>query len=209
MLTALLPGLREVRGPLIIGYAYLFALYLLAGGLFDDPGQSSVELIRRIDEVFGLLGRAAALLTLSFAAYLLGVLVYFPSSSAEVRGVLRRIPGGVRRSLLDLEPGLSGKPYLERVRQERHLRADAKTQLTMNTSVGLEWGRLSAEADLRVNLALALIILSAICLTLEPMWVAAPVAIFAILLFVRTAPTIDEAEGLALEIRRHGSFGFN
>src|SRR5687768_7664884 len=74
MLAGLLPGLRQVRTPLAVGYMWLLVLWLLfADDLPRNPTDGS--LISRVFELGGFFGKAAVVATLSFVAYLIGSLI--------------------------------------------------------------------------------------------------------------------------------------
>jgi hypothetical protein len=71
--SALIPGLREIRGPLLAGYLWILAIWLLLGDRL--PSNESGEVFERLweaGEAVGPIGRAAAL---SVVAYLIGALV--------------------------------------------------------------------------------------------------------------------------------------
>jgi hypothetical protein len=72
-ITQLLPGLRDVRGPLIAGYLWLFAGWLLLAGHLPDRDAAGVY--TRSFEVGDALGRAGLAAAASIAAYLLGSLL--------------------------------------------------------------------------------------------------------------------------------------
>ncbi len=72
-ITQLLPGLRDVRGPLIAGYLWLFAGWLLLAGHLPDRDAAGVY--ARSFEVGDVLGRAGLAAAVSIAAYLLGSLL--------------------------------------------------------------------------------------------------------------------------------------
>ncbi|MGX1135666.1 hypothetical protein RKD49_007856 [Streptomyces glaucescens] len=71
MLTSLLPGLRELRTPLAIGYLYLLSLFLLVGNQIPTKAEAQHPL----DLLYGIVGwtgKPAALAVGTFAAYLVG-----------------------------------------------------------------------------------------------------------------------------------------
>jgi hypothetical protein len=71
MLATALPGVREVRTPLTIGYGYLLALWLYA---YDELPHSLEELEALTPALAWLISTSttAAILAISFAAYILG-----------------------------------------------------------------------------------------------------------------------------------------
>jgi hypothetical protein len=72
-ITQLLPGLRDVRGPLIAGYLWLFAAWLLLGGHLPD--RNTAEVYSHAFEVGDALGRVGIAAVVSIAAYLVGSLL--------------------------------------------------------------------------------------------------------------------------------------
>jgi hypothetical protein len=74
LLTNLLPGVREFRTPLTVGYLWLLALWIWLGD--DLPSETDARgLLQRVYEFGNLFPQAALLAALSFVAYLIGVLV--------------------------------------------------------------------------------------------------------------------------------------
>lgn len=71
MLAAILPGLRDLRTPLVAGYLYLLlAWLLLRDSVFRSAANS--EWGQRLSELSNLLGVSATAAAVSFAAYLVG-----------------------------------------------------------------------------------------------------------------------------------------
>jgi hypothetical protein len=71
--SALIPGIREIRGPLLGGYLWMLAIWLSIGDRLPTSKSSPVfERLWEAGEVLGPIGRAAAV---SVVAYLLGELV--------------------------------------------------------------------------------------------------------------------------------------
>lgn len=84
-----MPGLRDLRTPLINGYLWLAAIWVAAEqfGAVPDPQTSFVK---RLTQLLDLEGPAAKLVVLSFSAYILGGLVAVrtigPGSRADSAG---------------------------------------------------------------------------------------------------------------------------
>lgn len=104
MLTSLLPGLREVRGPLTVGYLWLLALWLA----FPDwlPELAKVRPFADISRVLPLVGEGVVLSLVTFLAYLIGAFLYV-DIQARAGGLLQGVfhpkttpvSAAVRRSL--------------------------------------------------------------------------------------------------------------
>jgi hypothetical protein len=75
MLASLLPGLREVRTPLAIGYVWLIGLWLLFADKVPMKVPAQDGLVRHVFEAGSFLGQGVLLTVVSFSAYLLGSLV--------------------------------------------------------------------------------------------------------------------------------------
>lgn len=94
MLSSILPGLRELRTPLAVGYLWLLFLYLV---LTDRlPQRLSDGPVSRMDALQGLLGQGFTLTALTFIAYVLGILVGFSPFLPPLRSY-PRIVHRVRR----------------------------------------------------------------------------------------------------------------
>lgn len=71
--SALIPGLREIRGPLLAGYLWILAIWLLLGDQLPNSQSNEVfERLWKAGEAIGPIGRAAAI---SVVAYLIGALI--------------------------------------------------------------------------------------------------------------------------------------
>ena len=71
-LAQLLPGLREVRAPLISGYLWLFAAWLLLASHLPTPGDG--QPYGHVFDVAGAIGQVGVITVASVAAYLVGSL---------------------------------------------------------------------------------------------------------------------------------------
>ena len=74
MLANVLPGLREFRTPLAVGWTWLLALWIALRHLLP-PRDTSVGLVQDVLGVTTFLGEATVLAVLAFVAYLLGSLL--------------------------------------------------------------------------------------------------------------------------------------
>jgi hypothetical protein len=78
MLASLLPGLRDVRTPLTVGYLWLLTAWLVFGEQLPKSRASGNGLVAQLFDLGGLLGKAAPIAALSFTAYLLGAILTIP-----------------------------------------------------------------------------------------------------------------------------------
>jgi hypothetical protein len=203
VLASLLPGLRELRTPLAIGYLYALALYLFFRDSIPTTAEASGHL-KPLYDVVHWLGKPAALAAGAFLAYLMGSVLQVPaaqvshwlrtalskhphpSSTRERAGRLDYLDSTVTRALgkWDLTPDAAlslGQYCGNRIRralaqnnspglEERfeaavgHLLEDLpqlRTRLyTASKDMYGDYDRLSAEADFKVNVGLAGILLS-------------------------------------------------
>ena len=72
MLASLLPGLRDLRTPLAVGYLWVVALWLLLHDWWPESVEAATGPTKFLYELSALLGSAATLAALSFVVYLLG-----------------------------------------------------------------------------------------------------------------------------------------
>ena len=87
MLAALLPGLRDLRTPLAVGYLLLVVIWLLIHDRLPT-GESATGLIADVIDVSQALGQVSVLAALTFVAYLLGMI--FAQLLAFTGRLLRR-----------------------------------------------------------------------------------------------------------------------
>jgi hypothetical protein len=95
-ITQLLPGLRDVRGPLIAGYLWLFAGWLLLADRL--PHRGTDDIYRHAFEVGEALGRVGLAAVVSVAAYLIGSLqqAIIGSIDSTYESLKQRIPSWIR-----------------------------------------------------------------------------------------------------------------
>lgn len=74
MLASVLPGLRDLRVPLTSGFLWLVAIWLIFRDMIPTADDAA-GLAKSIYVLFGALGSAALLATLTFVAYLLGIVL--------------------------------------------------------------------------------------------------------------------------------------
>lgn len=73
LLSSLVPGLRDLRTPLAVGYIWIAVLWILSPELPSTV--TSNDLLNRVSQLGATVGPGGQLAALSFAAYLLGVLL--------------------------------------------------------------------------------------------------------------------------------------
>lgn len=185
MLASLLPGLRDVRTPLTVGYLYLLGGWLLAADRIPRVRPPEDGLVSRLFDLSTILGPAAVVAALSFGAYVLGALLSVPIERGFGRLLLyrlsRRIGVDARQTdsqlakLLDrevkrIEENSEGQPPAARdqlrkdvTRARRTSAAELRVRLLVaNQEMYGEYDRLSAEAEFRLNICLPLTLLGAI-----------------------------------------------
>lgn len=95
MLVTLLPGVREIRTPLAVGYTWLLALWLAIGHRIPEPDQASglVADVYRLAHATGLVATGIAV---SVGAYIVGVIAtkLGLSLTYAVGDAIRRTPAG-------------------------------------------------------------------------------------------------------------------
>lgn len=116
MLLTLLPGLRELRTPVTVGYIYLLAIILTVGDRFPSRNDLPAPL-EPLSDIAEWLGKPALLGVSIFAAYLLGSLLEI--SAGTVAGLLSWFRTSVLVLMLSF-PDVSSWRY-ERLRA-RHLK---------------------------------------------------------------------------------------
>ena len=82
MIASLLPGLRDLRTPLAVGYLWLVGLWLL---LHDRVPSSASAPISSLYDLSAFLGTSAVLAAITFVAYLLGSILLFAPGPYKFR----------------------------------------------------------------------------------------------------------------------------
>jgi hypothetical protein len=91
MLASLLPGLRDVRTPLAVGYLWLLILWLWLADRVPRTKPADDGLVARLFDLQDILGATVALACLSFVAYVLGALLTIPIEASQIYLFLRRL----------------------------------------------------------------------------------------------------------------------
>ncbi|MCZ4095987.1 hypothetical protein [Streptomyces sp. H39-C1] len=111
MLASLLPGIREIRTPLVTGYIWLISLWLIFGdyipGRRQAPGQ-----IRQVYSFADFFGKSAILAVVTFIAYLAGTLLEIKAVTA-LRPILR-----IRR---DVQKDIHGRQAWDELAQPNRI----------------------------------------------------------------------------------------
>lgn len=89
MIASLLPGLRDVRAPLVAGSLLLFGVVLLVGSELDSLSVAA-ERSERLNELVAWLGKPGLTTAALLGSYLLGSLVV-----SSIRGLFRQIEKSV------------------------------------------------------------------------------------------------------------------
>jgi hypothetical protein len=167
VLASLLPGLRDVRTPLTVGYLWLVIGWVAVGDvrwLTDRPAEEGI--VSQLFDIQTVIGRGAALAALSFLAYLLGALLTIPLEGRIGRVLLEFIQTIPALSSLDarvtrdeflalhrqlereveiLQDGLREQIERDRgTRSHREQRDDAIRELDIAISRGRDVGDLRA-----------------------------------------------------------------
>lgn len=102
MLTAVLPGLRDLRTPLATGYLWLLNVWILVGHLLprERPGGDGV--LAKLFDLGSFFGTGALIGVLTFTAYLMGALLGIDVQARVVRLLLKKpVSAPIRDSLLE------------------------------------------------------------------------------------------------------------
>jgi hypothetical protein len=180
LLASLLPGLREVRTPLAVGYLWLLVTWLLSADKVPRIRPEGGGLVSAFFDLESLLGGGAVLAAVSFTAYLIGALLSLPLEGRVATRLLDAIrpnvkdAGGGQDEFQELVIKLQGMVNQhqaqlgpDKVRRftaalaQFPSREGLRTRLLVaSESLYGEYDRLSAEAAFRVNIAPPLVALS-------------------------------------------------
>jgi hypothetical protein len=171
MFANLLPGFRDLRGPLAVGYMWLLALWLLFADYVPRKRPASSGLAANLFDLGHFLGPTLTLGVVSFMAYLLGSFLFF-----DPRGAIMRLPlswlrntlrSGRARPLGDFDPLYVG-------------RMEAKLRIA-NADIYDDYDRLKAEAELRLNVAFPIAALSIVLAVQASLWYLSGIVIALVL----------------------------
>src|SRR5215472_4774848 len=93
MLASLLPGLRDIRTPLTVGYLWLLAAWLMFGDFVRKGHLAGNGLVAQLFNLEGFLGKTFAVTALGFIAYLLGAILTIPLENRFVSLLLNFLGG--------------------------------------------------------------------------------------------------------------------
>ncbi len=190
MLASFLPGLRDVRTPLTVGYMWLTISWMI----FDDSIRESLgrEHVAELVEFGAFAGDAALFAAVSLIAYLVGSLVVLSPDNAVVRVLLVAVSTLLNVGTYKGDPTISQYHKLvdveyEKVKQIREgvvknlsaggseaesamLQIASQREvvnlrhrlLVANADLYGEYDRLTAEAEFRINIAGPLLVLTAL-----------------------------------------------
>jgi hypothetical protein len=92
MLTSILPGLRDLRGPLTAGYLWLLAAWIAFGDVMPHSRpQSGEQPVQAVFDLAGFFGKGAVVAAVTFTAYLLGAFLSVDVQSRIGQKLLRLV----------------------------------------------------------------------------------------------------------------------
>ncbi|MEU4421813.1 hypothetical protein AB0F81_14400 [Actinoplanes sp. NPDC024001] len=153
MLASLLPGLRDIRTPLTVGYLWLVILWLVLADDLPRTKPPDGGLVARLFDLSRLVGSATTIAALSFIAYVLGALLTIPTDSRLLVGVVNRLPlpsADFRLTALEYENYLQGGI----VRRLRSLSPDERSAAVgrVEQSLANAWSDFSLHRRMRIAL---------------------------------------------------------
>lgn len=202
MLASLLPGLRDVRTPLTVGYLWLatFWLIFLPSIPLTEPGDDGV--VKRLFTMGQSVGIGAALAAASFAAYLLGSVLTVSVENTGAGRLLTALspyfitPTGQNALKLyasflreDVLRGFEGR-LLDDIEPRQLALSEVGTPSTefrarlliANSAVFGEYDRLMSEAEFRLNVSPPILVLAVYCaLSFSGSWLALVLVVIALL----------------------------
>jgi hypothetical protein len=209
MLASLLPGLRDLRAPLAVGYLWFLFAWLIVGDRLLDWAQS-IPMAGDLQQLAGYAGKASTLGLTAFAAYLVGSVLTVATERGPVGHVINRLEkafprGGsqneYREHLVGLRETYESRVERSGIRDEpdgadtqdrefgRLLRAplsDLKPWLLVQRSeLYGEYDRLESEGNFRINIAAPLLAVISGMARHVPEWIAVTSSVALIALVVR------------------------
>lgn len=158
MLASLLPGLRDVRTPIMVGYSWLLTGWLIFANKLPKHRPPGNGPIAQLFDLSHLVGPAATVATLSVVAYILGAILTIPTENRRVSSALSILSSADRSTWNEFAI------YTKAASDNRRYRtlviafvADLKARLlAASQEMYGEYDRLAAEASFRINLVLPL-----------------------------------------------------
>lgn len=205
MLASLLPGLRDIRVPLTVGYFWLLNGWLWFSDNVPTTAPSGDGILARAFDLGDLLGTTAVLAATSFTAYLLGTLLQVPllipvprfaqklffvetTDSKATREEYQSFLAKLGDQIQNKSSGLAPHDY-EAVDTDAHKATGATVDelrprlLVANQELYGEYDRLAAEAQFRINVCPPLLALGITAGVAISCWWLLPtvVAVYALL----------------------------
>jgi hypothetical protein len=84
LLANLLPGLRDLRGPLTVGYMWLLILWLLFADDVPRERPRNNDVVAKLFDLGDLVGPTVVLGAVSFIAYMIGLFTLLESPRATM-----------------------------------------------------------------------------------------------------------------------------
>lgn len=158
MLTSLLPGLRDLRAPLVVGYSWLLIGWLIFAGKLPKHRPPGNGAIANLFDLSHLVGPVTTVATISVVAYILGAILTIPTENRLISYSLSFLTTADGSTWKEFAADLDMKSRSRRYRTLAVKYApNLRTRLlAANPVMYGEYDRLAAEAEFRVNLVLPL-----------------------------------------------------
>lgn len=177
MLASLLPGLRDVRTPLAVGFLWFFTIWLFFGDRLLDQLPADSPVRTNLLDLSNFFGAGVILTALSFAAYLFGAVVTLDTDSLPIRFAERwialRRSTGVGLELMDHLAKELAKYGEHPVSGELVPADDLRARLlVVSQEMYDQYDRLEAEATFRINVAIPMVAFGVVLsvTTSDPDW---------------------------------------
>jgi hypothetical protein len=166
LLANLLPGLRDLRGPLTVGYMWLLNLWILFADDVPRERPSNNGVVAKLFDLGDLVGPTVVLGAVSFVAYMIGSFLFLNPQGRLWVGFWEIFGSFIPRGLRPWERDRTRAELSRWIEERREARSEfSYPQLAAKLRVASadlysDYDRLRSEAELRINVAPPLAVLS-------------------------------------------------
>jgi hypothetical protein len=167
LLANLLPGIRDLRGPLTVGYMWLLNLWLLFADDVPRERPSNNDVVAKLFDLGNLVGATVVLAAVSFVAYMIGSLLFvnpegrlweaFWVTVGKISPIQGLLPWRRDRTSQELSRWMDRQ---QEARYELNIAQLAAKLRVASADLYSDYDRLRSEAELRINVAPPLAVLS-------------------------------------------------